>query len=253
MQVKPLSYLNSVCGPLEGPHIDVLETLAKTASISNTMSKITQKMQYWGVVSEGKLLIFRHFGDKDPKVVVDLGNVGIKKGEKPGGRTPNVAKFAQDTAGMASPGGTTRGTIVDGERRETAVGSTVGWEGVKDKAKRSTVVHQKRPSVFAAEHNKAFSYMREFVLKSSDLASSNRQRYSFEAPTVGETRHWFEVIEYWADLKKKAKGGRNKRGTNGSFRSTTGGARAKQAGEEAARESMRELGIERKSIARLPV
>jgi hypothetical protein len=84
--------MHSVCGLLEGPHIDVLMTLAKNNSANQNISKITQKMQYWGVVSEGRLLIFRHFGDKDPKLVVPLETVSIKRGDKPGGRNQAFAK-----------------------------------------------------------------------------------------------------------------------------------------------------------------
>jgi hypothetical protein len=48
---------------------------------------------------------------------------------------------------------------------------------------------------------------------------------------VREARHWYEVIDYWVLVKKRAK--IKRRGTS-SFRSTRGGATLSSAASEAA-------------------
>jgi hypothetical protein len=48
---------------------------------------------------------------------------------------------------------------------------------------------------------------------------------------VREARHWYEVIDYWVLVKKRAK--IKRRGTS-SFRSTRGGAALSSAASEAA-------------------
>jgi hypothetical protein len=242
VQLKPLSYLNSVCGSIEGPHIDVLMTLTKLGVQSLSLTKAAQRTAYWGVVADGKLMIYRHFGDKDPKVTVDLAGMAIKRGDK-SGRIEKIAKNAAESMIHTTVGPGGRSMALDGNNgiNHNAFGidgaaATADEEERKQQQQKASNRKAKRGSAFAntGENSKANSHLREFFLKSSDLASSNRNKYGFECPTVKEARHWYEVIEYWINAGKKARGrSRSQRQT--SFRQTMASS-ARSVNEEAAQE-----------------
>ncbi len=199
-QIKPLSYLTSVCGHLEGPHMDVIAGMMKNSGgPTQNVSKITQKMSYWGVVANGKFHVYRHFGDKDARVILDLATWTVAK-VRLGGRPKSMH--------IGTGGGDHHPQLHFAEQKSERRASNAD------------------PRIAAMSHghgdfhhiNKSQpQHLREFSLKSSELSSGNRMKYVFECPNIRECRHWYEVMEHWI-----------KEGQRGSRRSRTRSTRTKR-------------------------
>ncbi|GMH82482.1 hypothetical protein TrST_g12491 [Triparma strigata] len=173
VEIKPLCSLHSVCGPIEGPHIDVLSTITKTSigAVQN-ISKVSQKNSYWGVIHDGKASFYRRFGDRTPKVVVPLSGLQVSKVKSTGRhKSPHESSKPSHIPPSTSARAATR----------------------SDRLRRSSQLATE------TQHKK------EFSLKNVDVSSSNRQKYVFEAPTVNDSRHWYEVVDYWIQKHKQIK------------------------------------------------
>jgi len=167
VELKPMCSLHSVCGPIEGPHSDVLSTLNKSSTGMQNISKMTQKMNYWGVIANGELSMYRRFGDRQPKFKCTLDNLTASK-VKASGRIHRSNK--QSHKANNSP------------TRDASGGKKLS----NSESKRELMKQQTE-----------MQYLKQFSLKSTDIASSNRLKYVFEVPAVKDCNHWYEVIEYW--------------------------------------------------------
>ena len=236
VQIKPLSSLHSVCGPIEGPHTDVLGTLSKAnRATAHNISKITQKMNYWGVVANGELLVYRRFGDKSPKITCSLENLAINR-VKVGGR----AKLSHSGSNFLVDKDNGNGNDKDNDNdNDNGGGGNRACEESKndrggddfvnssksDNNQNRTVKLDRRKTTRKSSQltSQRQQHIRQFSLTSNDLSSSKRQKNIFEAPTVREFCHWYEVIEYWvAEYKKAGKsGGGRGRGSRASRSSRT--------------------------------
>ena len=175
IEIKPLCSLHAVCGPIEGPHSDLLSAMTKSSTGTHNISKMTQKMNYWGVIANGELSMYRRFGDRHPKLTCPLENLSVSKVK-------------------------TQGRIhVKSRKKQT---TTSPKRGKLEKKKLTSHADSKRELMRQQTEQHC---LKQFSLKSTDIASSNRLKYVFEVPTIKETNHWYEVIEYWEKEYKAQK------------------------------------------------
>ncbi len=129
VDIRPTNSLYSVCGLITGPHIEVLMAgLVKVTKGRNNLtgSKVSQKMTYWGVISKGELMIFRHFGDREPRITVSIDNAMMAsriKGsvsEATGGGKGRTANLVRKTSllGIKAPNGP---EVVEEQLREFTI------------------------------------------------------------------------------------------------------------------------------------
>jgi len=159
VEITELWSKHSVCGPVEGPHIDVLVSLGeKTSGQTQNISKMAQKMSYWSVITNNALLIYKHFGDPVPRVCCNLSKMQVSRGKLTG-------RAGKDVTGGPRRGSVTGGLGLAGAGRRTAMNDTRRF--------------------------------REFVLCSEDGSSRNKQKYIFETHSIKTCNLFLEMLEYW--------------------------------------------------------
>ena len=158
VEVDELWSKHSVCGQVEGPHLDILCGLGKKVG-AQTMSiaKMSQKMPYWVVITNGCFHVYRHFGDPVARAVCPLEKMSVTRGKLTG-------RSGKDLQG-------------DTQRRKS--GGTLRRTSMADT-----------------------SHLREFVLRTDDLSSRNRQKYVFECHTVKDCNLFIEMLEYWMNANE---------------------------------------------------
>jgi len=176
LDVTELWSKHSVCGPLHGPHLDVLLTLTKKngGGGQQNISKISQKIPYWGVVTDGIFHVFRHFGEKEPKVSVDVNGMVVRRGMLTGRSGKEVVIGGEE-----------------GARKGSLTSPLKGGAPTKGAAKKGFTREHRRTTIADTTH------LREFILKFDDKTSLNRQKYVFECHTVKECNLFIEMLEYW--------------------------------------------------------
>eukprot|EP00520_Triparma_pacifica_P015191 CAMPEP_0118641864 /NCGR_PEP_ID=MMETSP0785-20121206/5531_1 /TAXON_ID=91992 /ORGANISM="Bolidomonas pacifica, Strain CCMP 1866" /LENGTH=653 /DNA_ID=CAMNT_0006533381 /DNA_START=150 /DNA_END=2107 /DNA_ORIENTATION=- len=191
IEIKPLCSLHSVCGPIEGPHSDLLSAMTKSNSATHNISKMTQKMNYWGVVANGELSMYRRFGDRHPKLVCSLENLSVSKVK-------------------------TQGRVKVHSRKKKAPSPT--RKGGKAEKKKKLMSYQDSKRKLMRQQSEQ-QCLKQFSLKNTDIASSNRLKYVFEVPSVKDCNNWFEVIEHWEKEFKILKRERSRSRSRGRSRS----------------------------------
>mmetsp|Transcript_49470 Transcript_49470/g.140157 ORF Transcript_49470/g.140157 Transcript_49470/m.140157 type:complete len:446 (+) Transcript_49470:947-2284(+) len=77
IELGVLNSMYSMCGSLVGPHPDVMRRRAAPAAMLNTSRAMGRRVPWWCVVANGKLGLYRRYGDPHPNREISLKRVDI--------------------------------------------------------------------------------------------------------------------------------------------------------------------------------
>ena len=175
VDVRPMNSLFSVCGAITGPHIEVLMAgFTRMSKGRNNLSgsKAATKMTYWGVACKGELMIFRHYGDKEPRVTVSIDSGMIVSRVK--GTKSSAGESDNNGSGKQRPTMTRRPSTVGGYRNNA---NNKAEEAIEEQLK-------------------------EFTIRTGEM---HRNKFVFSTPNKRECRHWVDVLEYYVIRSKGEK------------------------------------------------